>query len=195
MADNYLEKKMDDYRRGNINTLSRRRSSSGANPSALPILAQRIAIAVENEHLTDALLSLFQQIGGLKVAFVGTDYRKGNQLAQNRGALFVKVPSFSADAVDTLLSQAATRWGGVDALISDNADSLTNSVARRILIDTINSRTLIDTEDHQNSTISDFPINRIIASLDSDVKSIAHAAVMLLTVPSDSTTITTTITL
>lgn len=201
MADNYLEKKMDDYRRGNNNSLPRRRSSfSSGNLPALPIVAHRIALIVENQSLLEALLAAFQQIGGLKTAFVGADYRQGNLLAQTRGALFVRIPAFSPEASTQLFAETATRWGGVDAIISDKVNCLTETIERQIFIDTttIDHQCLVslDIDDCQALTdtdVSNLRISRIIASPVCDAASIAHAAIMLLTAPTSfSTTITLT---
>lgn len=183
MADNYLEKKMEDYRRGNHNGLSRRRGSTMlSNVPVLPLQSQRIALVVKDRGVTESLLVAFQQIGGLKVAFMGSDYKEGNLLAQKYGALFVGGSATVHDSIDGLLAQTSRRWGGIDAVVTDNEAYLNGVVEKQVLIsfDTMQIQNEKDSRDVNAPT----DIIRVVAPCEGfSVDAIAKAVVVLLTTP------------
>lgn len=181
MADNYLEKKMEDYRRGNLKRLPRQRGSVGSgNVSVLPVQSQRIALVVRNRVIREALLVAFQQIGGLKVAFLGSDYREGNLLAQKYGALFV-VGSVS-DSMDGLLAQASKRWGGIDVVVADDESCLNDVAEKQVLINFETKQTQIDKDSRNVNTTSNI-IEVVVPFADFSADAIAKSIVMILTTP------------
>lgn len=183
MADNYLEKKMEDYRRGNLNRLPRQRSSMGSgNLPALPVQSQRIALMIKDRCVTEALLVALQQIGGLKVAFVGSDYREGNILAQKYGALFVKESEAAHDSMDGLLAQASRRWGGLDVIVADDENSLNGVAEKQVLISIETTKTQI-IDDRRNVNTKSNIIEVVVPFVDFSADAIAKAIVMILTTP------------
>ena len=181
MADNYLEKKMEDYRRGNLNRLPRQRGSMGSgNVPVLPVQSQRIALVVRNRVIREALLVAFQQIGGLKVAFLGSDYREGNLLAQKYGALFV-VGSVS-DSMDGLLAHASKRWGGIDVVVADDESCLNDVAKKQVLINFETNQTQIDNNSRNVNTTSNI-IEVVVPFPDLSADAIAKSIVMILTTP------------
>ncbi len=120
MADNYLEKKMDDYRRGITQKMSRRsssRPSGSANTNPDP--ARRIALLVGNNALLHSILAALRDNPGHKYAFTRSGYTEGSRLAQTYGALFVPSSLPLHRSLPPLLETAAARWGGIDTLITD----------------------------------------------------------------------------
>lgn len=183
MADNYLEKKMEDYRRGNLNRSPRQRSYMGSgNVPALPVQSQRIALVVKNRDVTEALLVAFQQIGGLKVAFVGSDYREGNLLAQKYGALFVGESESVSDSMNGLLSQASKRWGGIDVIVADDESCLNGVAEKQVLINFETTQTQIN-KDSQNVNTTSNIIEVVVPFVDFSADAIAKVIVMILTTP------------
>lgn len=181
MADNYLEKKMEDYRRGNLNRLPRQRSSMGSgNVPVLPVQSQRIALVVRNRVVREALLVAFQQIGGLKVAFLGSDYREGNVLAQKYGALFVG--GSVSDSMDGLLAQASKRWGGIDVVVADDESCLNDVAEKQVLINFETNQTQIDNNSRNVNTTSNI-IEVVVPFADFSADAIAKSIVMILTTP------------
>lgn len=183
MADNYLEKKMEDYRRGNLNMSPRQRSYMGSgNVPALPVQSQRIALVVKNRDVTEALLVAFQQIGGLKVAFLGSDYREGNLLAQKYGALFVRESESVSESMDELLAQASRRWGGIDVIVTDDESCLNGIAEKQVLIRFEANQTQINNDSRNVNTISNI-IEVVVPFVDFSADAIASAIVMILTTP------------
>ncbi|MBD5258131.1 MAG: hypothetical protein HDS52_05530 [Barnesiella sp.] len=119
MADNYLEKKMDDYRCGVSNAPRRSVVSAPRNPQSSLGEPQRVALLIANPSLRDALIATLRQFQH-RVAFAATDNREGTRLAQSHGALFIPVTDLTAPAALTFLTTTIhTRWQGLDALITD----------------------------------------------------------------------------
>lgn len=81
MADNYLEKKMDDYARGKLAASTRR--TSGLKCIKIPPKRVLVINADGKELLLKALVEL-----GYKVAFTLADATGGNTMAQATGARF-----------------------------------------------------------------------------------------------------------
>lgn len=135
MADNYLEKKMDDYRRG-VNRTPRRSVVSSTRPS-LPGCNHPLYVAVLLRN-TDLLHQLIPLLGkyDLKVAFCGTDLRQGNSMAQCCGAMFIPVNNLDnshMSVIDTIIS----RWNSVDIIVTDipsSLDASLNNISRTIFI-------------------------------------------------------------
>lgn len=120
MADNYLEKKMDDYRRGITQKMSRRSSSRpSGSAGTLPTATHRIALLIGNAALLRSILATLRDIPGYKYAFTGSGYTEGSRLAQTYGALFVPSSLPLDQSFPALIEAAALRWGDVDTLITD----------------------------------------------------------------------------
>lgn len=125
MADNYLENKMDDYRRGVTAKMSRRSHSCAAaisSPISLP--PHNIILFISTPGLLSAILDVFQGIPGMKVAFAATDAREGNKLAQSTGSMFVPVRQLDAAAAMQLHKEATRRWNAVDVIMTDCPDCI-----------------------------------------------------------------------
>lgn len=123
MADNYLENKMDDYRRGVTAKTSRRSHSCAAaisSPISLP--PHNIILFISTPGLLSAILDVFHGIPGMKVAFAATDAREGNKLAQSTGSMFVPVRQLDAAAAEQLHKEATRRWSTVDVIMTDCPD-------------------------------------------------------------------------
>lgn len=188
MADNYLEKKMDDYRRG-ANTRTPRRSYT--NPAAaryLTVEPQRIVAVLSNHALLEAVLSLMQGLPGVKVAFAGSDTRAGTQLAQATGALFVPSDPHDETTPAKVTSEAIKRWESVDTLLTDNpslalsADPASLAAASRfskvMLIDFAATYSAAQpSPTRRNMTVIE------ASAADPDMKAIAQATLLMLTSP------------
>lgn len=119
MADNYLEKKMDDYRRGVNRSPRRSVVSSPAGVQELAIEPGRVALFVEDYVLLEVLVTTFRRYR-FRVAFAWSDRRAGASLAQSSGALYVPVDdAASVDGLRFLIDTVDKRWEGVDAFITD----------------------------------------------------------------------------
>ncbi len=102
MADNYLEKRMEDYRRGGGRAVVRR-PQSGVRFLMVAALDERVEAAVEK-----------LQKGGCRVAFMEVERRRGSEFAQRSGSLFIPVKGYDADALAFAIKIVSERWGTVE---------------------------------------------------------------------------------
>ncbi len=79
MADNYLERQMEDYRAGRLST-------SAVVPSRRRDLTAWVDIAPDPDLTVDVVSSL--RMAGVRVAFTLDDMRRGNEVAQSTGARY-----------------------------------------------------------------------------------------------------------
>jgi len=133
MADNYLEKKMDDYRRGVNSRMPRRSYSNPAAARCLTVEPHRIAVVISDGALLHAMLLALQGLPGVKVAFAGTDSRADALLAQATGSLFVPVTVLDDSALDMVMTEAMKRWGGIDTMITDMPALASSSVCVKVV--------------------------------------------------------------
>lgn len=179
MADNYLEKKMDDYRRG-ISAMPRRSyAHTTRTDNILPVTPQRVALIINDYDLLRALLGASQRVPGLKVAFTGSDYRDGNRLAQAHGALFVHCPDTVTGRFTPLYDVVGNRWGGIDVVITDLTDcNLATKVAKTIFLDSGNS---FRANSEAPASTSNPGVTRIkISPATSDPAAVAAVALLML---------------
>ena len=109
MADNYLEKRMEDHARGRDSlhyVAARPKGSVSMRKPARKVFAVG---HVESEYASRIVSSLVAS--GVKVAFSGSDYRGGTLLAQKLGARFVDAEPEEA------MRKAAEAWGGLDFML------------------------------------------------------------------------------
>lgn len=108
MADNYLENKMEEYRRGKTATGKySRRPAQGY--LALKMAGLRALLAGPVTSQADACVRKLV-VSGCKVAFF--DQRQGNEYAQKTGALFLPSQNLTE-----AFSQTLERWEKVDILL------------------------------------------------------------------------------
>lgn len=132
MADNYLEKKMEDYRKAPM----RRATSSGKSGRGCfteKTTQMHVVYAGKLDYLGRMVVSRMCA-SGFKVAFTSDDLNAGREFAQLSGALFV--PGADISAVKELM---LSRWGSVDAAVlidctmSFDTLSLNLSELRRVI--------------------------------------------------------------
>jgi hypothetical protein len=133
MADNYLERKMEEHRNGGAPGYRHRLTATGARPGTVtfPFPVRRIVVAMTdsvagNDYartLRNALVKMLAATG-CKVAFTETDATERNRIAQSLGGCGVAPNDVSV---------VKARWEGIDATITldGNADGgvLTATVA------------------------------------------------------------------
>lgn len=128
MADNYLERRMEEYRAGRLASVpgTRRTSRLGHTPGSLVVEYPqlRVLCLLSDANLSDAVVRAFREVD-CKVAFCDADLGRGNTLSQSFGARF-----YCHDVVtskDRLLRTVADLekvWGGIDVLVCDADEAL-----------------------------------------------------------------------
>lgn len=130
MADNYIEKKMEDLRSGAATRHTSRRSAigpsaAGALPGALTLHFPEMRIFVAGDATTPlgvAIIRAMREVG-CKVAFSGADADRGKAMAQELGAQFhpLSAPGEGSDINVVVLPPSVAytvrHWRGIDALI------------------------------------------------------------------------------
>ena len=135
MADNYLEKKMEEHRRGTAVKPPRRRLSPiGERPGMVSFKIEqlRVFVTVASTEYGAAIVRRLSE-AGCKVAFTSEDDKTGRELAQTSGARHYP-STFKGSVVDDMEKV----WGGIDALIVANSEYISDvKLYRIILIDVL----------------------------------------------------------
>lgn len=165
MADNYIEKKMEEHRLNSsakLNKAHHKPQGFTLGGLKINICLKHVAVAIRHKDLRDAIVNRLRSAGCL-VSFCSDDVRAGNHLAQSSGARFY--PYFSTC---DMLSDLKRHWGNVDLLIVDNyfmEDEIFNSVSKTIVIN--NDNDVVVTPEYLNLSKLDVPQNvtpRMISS-------------------------------
>ena len=91
MADNYLEKKMEDLRMGKTGTSApRRRLSPGAGKICFDFPTRRVLVAGGCHGIGEAIVDAYLHTG-CKVAVFDTDKDKGSAMARDKGIRFYPI--------------------------------------------------------------------------------------------------------
>lgn len=109
MADNFLEKQMDDYRSGRLSQRRRTIASS----------AERVFIITADPEAAERYVRHYRQLG-CRTAFTFPDARRGAALAQDTGAQCHYVHELSPEAIEHSLKYIIRHWGGIDTIIDES---------------------------------------------------------------------------
>lgn len=120
MADNYLERKMDEYRSGNMQRHSVKRTPSGAKPGTINVKfpSRRVFITGGAKGIGRAIVKVFRN-ADCKVAFCDNDTKAGTATAQATGAKFYPIDVADANALDASLMRVIEEWGDIDVIINN----------------------------------------------------------------------------
>ncbi|MDE7125024.1 MAG: SDR family oxidoreductase [Muribaculaceae bacterium] len=122
MADNYLEKRMEEYRAGK---LAARKSVLRVGPAGRPsgeltVRYPRLRVFITGgaSGLGAAMVRAFRKID-CKVAFIDIDHVRGNALAQAHGARFYSGDVCDVGRLDSVADDLFNAWGDIDVLINN----------------------------------------------------------------------------
>ena len=123
MADNYLEKKMEEHRRGNsAGNYTRRLTPNGAKAGhvLMPFPPRRVLVIAEDVPSDDIAMGVVRALctTGCRVAFTGNDFSEGQKAAQSTGGQFHKVPYGNLEALDNAMAYIAEKCGSVEIRVS-----------------------------------------------------------------------------
>ena len=93
MADNYLERKMDEYRSGKRAGAPRRLTPTGQKAGTVTLPIERLEVFVTSPDST--LIAAFANTG-CRVSFCSEDRREGMRIAERTGARFYPYPADEA---------------------------------------------------------------------------------------------------
>lgn len=119
MADNYLERKMEDYRRSSVTTRHSCSPTLYRQPKgtiAIPFEPKCIMIAGTGSDLDEKII-IQMRSAGCRVAFTCADIVRGRTLAQSTGAQHHPVDIHSPGALEKVILSATSKWGKIDTII------------------------------------------------------------------------------
>lgn len=117
MADNYLERKMDDYRSGRISKSSTRRNVSS---QPFPLEGKRALVTGGTSPIGRAIISEFIKQGA-KTAFCDINLEAGNSFAQQSGARFYFTDLSNPEQTIKMMQNLFRVWGDVDIIVNNAA--------------------------------------------------------------------------
>lgn len=120
MADNYLEKKMEEHLRGASLHRQKRLSPSGNRPGKLTVdfLPRRVYITGGAAGIGAATVKAFCD-AGCKVAFCDIDTKTGTTTAQRSGAQFHPLDVTDTNALEASLRRVQEQWGAIDVMVNN----------------------------------------------------------------------------
>lgn len=120
MADNYLEKRMEEYRAGKLAPKSSRTVAAVARhrPGDVVLAFPQMSALVlcEDAALVDLVAKSFRK-AGFQLAFCMSDSREGTRIAQSAGCRFYPYAASDAEKVGRAVDDLVSRWGRVDVVL------------------------------------------------------------------------------
>lgn len=116
MADNYLEKRMEDYRAGRQGNAYRPKQSPSLQKSKLPRL--RVFVTGGASGIGREIVRAFRQ-ENCQVSFCDIDNRRGTETAQATGAKFYPVDIADAGRLTACLDSVIADRGDIDVIVNN----------------------------------------------------------------------------
>lgn len=120
MADNYLEKRMEEYRSGKSGIPRRKLTPSGKKPGEVSF-----SLGVRRVFVTGGASGIGREVvkaycdAGCRVAFCDVDEKRGTATAQAVGARFIPLDVADAPALERCVAQLFHDWGDIDIVVNN----------------------------------------------------------------------------
>ena len=120
MADNYLERKMEEYRSGKSQQRVVKRTPSGAKPGTINVKfpSRRVFVTGGAKGIGRAIVEAFRN-ADCRVAFCDNDSKAGTATAQATGAQFYPIDVIDANALDACVERVIKAWGDIDVIVNN----------------------------------------------------------------------------
>lgn len=120
MADNYLERKMEDYQNGKSSFTKRRQTSDTAKPGILNVKfpPRRVFVTGGASGIGRAIVEAFRK-ADCRVAFCDIDQKAGAATAQATGAQFHPVDVRNVETLETCMARLLELWGDIDVIVNN----------------------------------------------------------------------------
>lgn len=120
MADNYLERKMEEYRAGALSKPKRHLSPTGNRRGKLTIdfPSRRVYVTGGASGIGAAIVKAFCD-AGCRVAFCDKDKDKGAETAQRCGAQYHPLDVTDTSALEASLAKVRKAWGDIDIVVNN----------------------------------------------------------------------------
>lgn len=120
MADNYIERKMEDLRAGKLNIGSAvKTSGKGKNCVSFPMPQRRVLIIEGSTPPARTIAGCFVKAGG-KVAILDQDSETGAFMAKNEGIRFIPATADMETSIKVSFENLYAAWRGVDIVVSSS---------------------------------------------------------------------------
>lgn len=120
MADNFLERRMADYREGRIKPSAQAsRATASASLKSLPA----VMILGGDTSLGAKTINYFRSLGW-RVAFTDPDLSRGRQTAQSSGAQHHPIDPTDTSALAQSIKLIIERWGHLDMAINRTGQAI-----------------------------------------------------------------------
>ncbi|MDE7025590.1 MAG: hypothetical protein K2O88_06905 [Paramuribaculum sp.] len=118
MADNYLERKMEEHRKGALCRTVRKVATAGCKPGVwqLPFVERRVLIVGTGQSVDAMLVESLRNVG-CKVAFMGGESDAGVALARKTGAQFHPVDYECEEDLRRSVALICRAWGDIDVVV------------------------------------------------------------------------------
>lgn len=128
MADNYIEKKMDDLKSGRLSATAHSSSSPRRRLASYPSSSLRfdgacVVVKDGTEGLGPDIVKEFRSKGA-SVDILGKDWAKGQKVAQQTGSRFFTVDTADKTAVDEVMEKILTSRGKIDVIIDVSSSAV-----------------------------------------------------------------------
>lgn len=120
MADNYLERKMEEYRSGKSQQRVVKHTPSGAKPGTINIKfpSRRVFVTGGAKGIGRSIVEAFRN-ADCRVAFCDNDRKAGTATAQATGAQFYPVDVTDANALDACVERIIKAWADIDVIVNN----------------------------------------------------------------------------
>lgn len=120
MADNYLEKKMEEHLKGGAQHRPKRLSPSGNRPGKLTVdfPSRRVYVTGGAAGIGASIVKAFCD-AGCKVAFCDIDAKTGTATAQRCGAQFHPLDLTDTRALEASILRVQEQWGAIDVMVNN----------------------------------------------------------------------------
>ena len=120
MADNYLEKKMDEHVRGVRPSYRPKITPSGYRPGIMSVKfpPRRVFVTGGASGIGASIVKAFCD-AGCRVAFCDIDVKGGNATAQRTGSQFHPVDVADAAALEACMDRLLSSWGDIDVVVNN----------------------------------------------------------------------------
>lgn len=124
MADNYLERRMEDLRSGRLrNVAAPAASPARKGEIRISFPARRVLVTGGAGGIGLAVTRAYLK-AGCKVAVMDTDREAGERLAHDEGVRFYNTDISDRDALENALDNLLTAWKDIDIVVSNAGISL-----------------------------------------------------------------------
>lgn len=120
MADNYLERKMEEHLAGHGVVYRPKLTPSGRKPGEIVFKfpSRRVFVTGGASGIGKAIVKSFAE-SGCKVAFCDSDSKEGTRTAQALGARFYPVDVTDVAALEKCMEDIFGLWGDIDVLVNN----------------------------------------------------------------------------